>query len=149
MTGPGVTEARLAKVAEQLEAARVLIERGLHANAAHALYFAVFHAVSALLAAEGIAPSTHRGTQQMFSLHFIRSGRLPEDFGWRFSQLMDQRGLADYGLGPDVSARSVAEARASVLLMLPAILDALPTPAGDEIAAFREARLRLGELATP
>jgi len=109
----------------------------------------VFQAALALLATVGIAPDTHRGTQQMFSLHFVKPGLLPGDFGWRFAQLMTLRGLADYGVSDDVSPEALMHARASVLVMLPLMLALLDARAPHAAAPLAEARAALAALAAP
>jgi uncharacterized protein (UPF0332 family) len=147
VTGPDAIEARVRRATRHLGTARQLIASGLPDGAAHALYFAAFHLVQALLASAGIAPETHRGTQQMFSLHFVRPGAVPEDFGLRFNQLLGQRGLADYGLGDDVTMASVREAQASLAVMLPVLLALLRERAGHAAAALAEAEGAAGALA--
>lgn len=146
MTGPGVVEGRVRRAASQLEAARVLTEAGRPHQSVHHLYFAVFHVASALLATAGVAPETHRGTQQMFSLHFVKPGFVPAVFGVRFAQLMTLRGLSDYGIGEDLPGESVEEARASALAMLPPLLALLRERAPEAAGAATELETTLAAL---
>ena len=43
------------------------------------LYYAVFHAVSALLIKDGHNVSTHKGTLVMFGEHYVKTGIFPTD----------------------------------------------------------------------
>jgi uncharacterized protein (UPF0332 family) len=147
MTGPDAIEARVRRAVRHLGTARSLIAAGMPDGAAHALYFAAFHLVQAALATAGIAPETHRGTQQMFSLHFVRPGLVPEDFGLRFNQLLGQRGLADYGLGDDVTMASVREAQGSLGVMLPVLLALLRERAPHAALPLAEAEAEAAALA--
>lgn len=147
MTGPDAIEARLRRAARHLGTARSLIADQRPDGAAHALYFAAFHLVQALLATAGIAPETHRGTQQMFSLHFVRPGLVPEDFGLRFNQLLGQRCLADDGLGDDVTMASVREAQRSLGVMLPVLLAVLRERAPQAGLPLAEAQAEAATLA--
>jgi uncharacterized protein (UPF0332 family) len=139
VTGPDAIEARVRRAKRHLAVARSLIAARLPDGAAHALWFTAFHLVLALLATAGIAPETHRGAQQMFSLHVVRGGLVPEDFGLRLHQLLGQRGLADDGLGDDVTETSLREARDSLGIMLPVLLALLRDRAPHAAAALAEA----------
>ena len=46
-------------------------------GAANRMYYAVFHAVCALLIHDGHQVSTHKGSHALFSLHYIKTGILP------------------------------------------------------------------------
>ena len=47
---------------------------------ANRLYYAVFHAVSALLIRDGHKVNTHKGAISAFGLNYIRTGLLPHPF---------------------------------------------------------------------
>ena len=46
---------------------------------ANRLYYAVFHAVSALLIAHGLHANSHKGLHMLFSEKFVRTGQFTED----------------------------------------------------------------------
>ena len=56
------------------EVVDVHIENGLWNTSVNRLYYACFHAVTALLASNGIYPKSHSGTNHLFNLHFIKPG---------------------------------------------------------------------------
>lgn len=72
-------------------------------NLASRLYYAVFHAVSALLINDGLTVSTHKGSHILFSQHYIRTGKLPEEYGQLYRQLELMRYEGDYNCYYDVN----------------------------------------------
>ncbi|WP_353683752.1 HEPN domain-containing protein [Thermodesulfovibrio sp. 3907-1M] len=66
------------------------------ANATVNLYFALEHAVKALLASVGIEPKSHEGVKIMFSMHFIKSGAVSPKIGRYLGNLYDRRTTAEY-----------------------------------------------------
>ena len=81
---------------EALAAARCLLENGFSRDAVSRAYYAAFHWARAALVLKGIEPKTHRGTVQMFSLHFVREGLIGEDAASLLAHLETYRELSDY-----------------------------------------------------
>lgn len=137
----------LARVPGFLRAARLLFGERLWEQAASDAYYATFHTASALLASIGVTASTHAGTQQALSLHFIRRGPLPPQLGRLYSHLLNDRGLADCGLAHEIDEAAAREALGAAAMLLRAMLallaDHVPEAAALEpdIAAL-EAGLR-------
>ena len=69
---------------------------GMWNGVCNRLYYAVFHAVSALLIHDGHQVNTHHGSHAVFGLHYIKTGILPEDFGRLYNQLQTMREESDY-----------------------------------------------------
>ncbi len=65
-------------------------------NATVNLYFALGHAVKALLASVGIEPKSHEGVKIMFSMDFIKSGAVSPKIGRYLGNLYDRRTTAEY-----------------------------------------------------
>lgn len=65
-------------------------------NATVNLYFALEHAVKALLASVGIEPKSHEGVKIMFSMHFIKPGAISPKIGRYLGNLYDRRTTAEY-----------------------------------------------------
>ena len=86
-----------------------LIENNLWNGAANRLYYAVFHAVSALLIHDGHQVSTHQGSHALFGLHYIKSEKLPAEFGRLYSQLQTMREESDYNCIYDVTPEELTE----------------------------------------
>lgn len=73
-----------------------LKDAGMWNGVCNRLYYAVFHAVSALLIHDGHQVNTHHGSHAVFGLHYIKTGILPEDFGRLYNQLQTMREESDY-----------------------------------------------------
>ena len=74
----------------------VLRAAGLWNNLAGRLYYAAFHAVSALLIHDHHTVGTHQGAVIMFHQYYIKPGILPKEDGAFYSQLQTMREKSDY-----------------------------------------------------
>lgn len=77
----------------QIEALKNL---GYWDNVANRLYYAIFHAVSALLIHDGHSVNTHKGVVVMFGQHYVRTGIFNMEDGRLYSQLQTIREKGDY-----------------------------------------------------
>ena len=80
-----------------------LAKGGLWNNMASRLYYAVFHAVSALIIHDGHTVNTHKGSHVIFSQYYIRTGKLPKEYGQLYRQLEIMRNDGDYNCYYNVS----------------------------------------------
>ena len=87
-------EERAIVISLELEKAQVaynetvwLTEKMLWSGAAGRLYYALFHAVSALLVHDRHAVNSHKGSHILFGNYYIRTGLLPKEFGELYSQM--------------------------------------------------------------
>ena len=60
------------------------------------MYYACFHAVSALLVHHEMRVSSHKGARQLFAANFIKTGSIPESLGRVYSKLFQNRHSGDY-----------------------------------------------------
>jgi uncharacterized protein (UPF0332 family) len=90
-------EEELRRSDEDLAAARALISASLFRPAMTRVYYAAFHAVRALLFAEGLEPRSHGGAQHLLNLHYILPGRLESRWNRVLARLQKFREEADYG----------------------------------------------------
>lgn len=65
-------------------------------GAANRLYYAVFHAVNALLIYDGFQVNTHQGSHALFNLNYIKIGVFPAEYGRLYNQLQTMREESDY-----------------------------------------------------
>jgi uncharacterized protein (UPF0332 family) len=79
-----------------LEQAEKIVELGYWDMVANRLYYAVFHAVSALLIKNGHKVGTHKGVVLLFGQHYIKTGIFSINEGRLYSQLQTMREKADY-----------------------------------------------------
>ena len=92
----------LKKARETYEEISILTGANRWSGAANRLYYAVFHAVSALLIHDGIQVNSHKGSHATFNLHYIKTGILPIEFGRLYNQLQTMREESDYNCVYDV-----------------------------------------------
>lgn len=85
------------RVDESLEATSLLAENKLYSAAVSRLYYAIFYAASALLAKHEIRPKSHTGTIHLFSLHFVKTGKIDTVLATNFQTAFKLRQLGDYG----------------------------------------------------
>lgn len=81
------------KTIEQIPELRKL---GYWDNIANRLYYAVFHAVNALLINDGHPVNTHRGAISLFGNYYIRTGIFSSEDGRLYSDLQVMRNNSDY-----------------------------------------------------
>lgn len=87
---------RLLKCEKDLKAVRSLIASQDWDVAMNRLYYAAFHAVSALLFQNGIKAKAHSGAKAMLELHFVKTGQLSIDWSKFYARLFDERNESDY-----------------------------------------------------
>ena len=96
-------ESRIIIVAREIEKAKetynqacLMRDNGYWDAAANRLYYAVFHATSALLIKDGNPVKTHHGAGMMFRQLYVKTGILPEEYSDTFSLLQALREKSDY-----------------------------------------------------
>lgn len=92
----------LKKARETYEEIEILTSANRWGGAANRLYYAVFHAINALLINDGLQVNTHKGSHATFNLHYIKTGVLSKDYGRLYSQLQTMREESDYNCVYDV-----------------------------------------------
>ena len=76
-------------------------------NIANRLYYAVFHAVNALLIHDGHPVNTHRGIIARFGNYFIRTGIFASEDGRLYSDLQTMRNNSDYNCSYDATQQEI------------------------------------------
>ena len=87
---------RMQKAIETIAEVDILIENKIWNTAINRMYYACYYAASALLATIEVYPKSHSGTQQMFNLHFVKTGLVDNTYSSFYSKLMDMKQGADY-----------------------------------------------------
>lgn len=87
-----------------------LSEKGYWNTLANRLYYALFHAVSALLISDGHEVGSHKGAAIRFHQYYVRQGKFSATEGAFYSQMETLREKADYNCffqvaQSDISAR--------------------------------------------
>lgn len=97
----------LEKSQNTLAQAYIMVENGIWEMVANRLYYALFHAVSALLICNHHEVGTHRGAVGKFSLFFVKTGIFTKEEGKLYSQLQTLRENGDYNCSFDVTREDV------------------------------------------
>ncbi len=84
------------KAEEKLHAAQREFKEGFYGEAASRAYYAVFHAICAVLAERGLSFSSHSQAIGAFNREFIRPGVFPADTARKIQRLFEDRQTADY-----------------------------------------------------
>ena len=95
---------KTAKTWEQME---LQVKNGIWEMAANRLYYALFHAVSALLITDHHEVGTHRGAVNQFSLYYVKTAFFTKDDGRLYSNLQKLREDGDYNCYIDVEQKDV------------------------------------------
>lgn len=88
---------------EELDASRLLFEKGFYREAISRAYYSMFHATQALLFLKEIFPRSHKGVIQKFGEEFVKSGVLETKMGHLLSQAESMRLKADYDVGVKIT----------------------------------------------
>ena len=99
----------LKKARETYEEIGVLIGANRLNGVANRMYYAVFHAVCALLINDGHQVNTHKGSHALFNQKYIRTGVLPKEYGQLYNQLQTMREESDYNCAYDVEIEELQQ----------------------------------------
>jgi len=91
----------MAKALRAASSAKVLLDTGDLEGACDRAYYAMFNAARAALLASGapVQPDigkTHSGLISAFSLHLVKTERVPVEYGRIFNRMEELRLIADY-----------------------------------------------------
>lgn len=87
---------RLLRARDTYEDAQILADRQKWNSTINRLYYSAYYAVMALLLFSELKPATHNGAKSNFTEYFIKTERIPKEFGKIYSQLFTWRQKGDY-----------------------------------------------------
>lgn len=94
---PAATARTLSNEAlETLAEARLLHEARAYRGAVNRAYYAMFYALSSLLALHGLSASKHSGAIALFDREFVRSGRFAPEHSRALHTAFQHRQVSDY-----------------------------------------------------
>ena len=99
----------LKKARDTFEEITILTAANKWSGAANRLYYAVFHAINALLIHDGHIINTHKGSHAVFNLNYIKTGILPIEYGRLYNQLQTMREESDDNWVYEVEADELRE----------------------------------------
>jgi len=88
----------ISRAEERLEEAKILFQKEHCNGAVSRAYYSFFETAHAVLITKGMTAKTHAGLIALFSLHFIKTKKIPLKFVRFFKQAKEAREEADYGL---------------------------------------------------
>ena len=91
-----VANHRLRVAEEDLQAANLLLEANSYRGANNRAYYAIFHAVSAVLAMEGVAFKKHKDTLAYFNKNYVATKIFPRNLGRKIVKAEEIRHESDY-----------------------------------------------------
>ena len=91
-----IVNLELEKAQKTFDAMELCVREKAFESAANRIYYAAFHAISALLIDAGFAVKSHRGVMALFGEHFVRTRVFTKADGTLFSDLVIMRDNADY-----------------------------------------------------
>ncbi len=94
----------MSKAYEALSDAVLLGDNSRWSGAAGRLYYAVFHAVSALLVHDAHEVKSHKGAGVLFHQYYVKTNKVPAVYGALFGRLEDMREEGDYNCHYTISA---------------------------------------------
>lgn len=104
----------LEKSDKNMEQALRNAEFGYWDLVANRLYYAVFHAVNAMLLIDGIKTASHKGVSIQFGRFYVLTGEFKREDGILYSRLQTMREKADYqnvfSLDEDIGRNLIADA---------------------------------------
>jgi len=86
----------LKRAQENLRAAEIEFNNELYARAISTAYYAMFYAATGALTSIGVERARHTGVASAFGEHFVRSGKISNEYGRMLHQAMDDRESTDY-----------------------------------------------------
>ena len=91
-----IVEFEIEKAHRLIDQFPILEDAKLWDTLANRVYYAVFHAVTALLIKYGLHAASHQGVSVLFSKHFVKEGLIDAEYGRLFARLENMREKSDY-----------------------------------------------------
>ena len=108
---------------DTLEDARCNMKMCRWNSAANRLYYALFHAVTALFVSDGLSVGSHNGARTVFGKEYVLTGLATEDEAKLFAQMETMRERADYDAAFKASDEVVKERFCRVESMIQHIVE--------------------------
>lgn len=91
-----LVEFEIEKAHKLIEQFTILENAELWDTLANRVYYAVFHAVTALLIMNGLHAGSHQGVSVLFNKHFVKENLVDEKYGRFLARLENMREKSDY-----------------------------------------------------
>ena len=104
-----VIYAMLKKSEDKLESAKILFHNFVYDDCASRAYYAVYHALTAVLYLKDLEFSSHSQTMGAFNKEFIHTALFPKHFTKKIKSLYDYRESGDYDVNSNISKEIASE----------------------------------------
>ncbi len=91
-----LSQARMNKAKECLSDAKILLDNGSYKSLANRSYYAIFHAMRAVLALDGFDSKKHSGIIAEFQRAYIKTAIFDKEFSAVIKKLLQARTSSDY-----------------------------------------------------
>lgn len=105
---------RIEKARATFDEAQKVAAMSLWNLAANRLYYALYHAASALLLSDGLTSHTHKGLLAQINLNYVKGGRLTQGDGKLIRQMFNMRQEGDYEDFAEATEEDISEATPKV-----------------------------------
>ncbi len=109
MSMPLVIQEMLAKSDEKMKAAQVLLDNAIYDDSASRSYYAVFHAISAVLFSKNLVFSSHKETIGSFNKEFIKTSIFVKNTSLMIEKLFRSRQSGDYDIKVCIDKETACE----------------------------------------
>ncbi len=87
---------RMEKAIDDIETSRIMLDNTKYSQSINRSYYAMFHAVRALLALSKFDSHKHSGLISYFNRHFIKSGKIEVEYSKMLTTAFKIRNDSDY-----------------------------------------------------
>lgn len=117
-----IVSAKVKDANEMLAVARVNYDYEFYNSAVNRLYYACFHIASAALVSVGVTNvKSHEGVRNLFSLHFIKSGKMDAEWNHFYPYMFSCRSNADYDNFVEYTKEDVEEMQSQCVRFVGAV----------------------------
>ena len=116
-----IVRLELEKSRDTYEEIEILRQAKKFNGAATRVYYAVFHVVNALFIHDGLRAVTHKGSHLQFSQYYVKTGKLPIEFGRFYNNLQTLREKSEYNCFYNVTEQDIIDSSAIAKQLIEAI----------------------------
>lgn len=104
-----IIQKMLRKARKKLSVAQSMFEQCEYDDSTSRAYYAVFHAITAVLLTKNLTYSSHAQTIGAFNKEFVHLGNFPSDFTQIIQRMFSDRQMGDYGLDAEIDEEDAEE----------------------------------------
>ncbi|MDE5783617.1 MAG: HEPN domain-containing protein [Prevotella sp.] len=109
---------RIEKAYASFDEAQKVAAISLWNLAANRLYYALYHAASALLLSDGYTSHTHKGLMSQISMNYVKNGKILPEEGKLIRQMFNKRREGDYEDFEETTEEEIMEATPKVKMLI-------------------------------